>query len=304
MNRDLVPRARAAVASTRHRLRAVRLENRIVWVLGSARSGTTWLASMLAGLTGSTLVDEPLIGAHLAVPVGAVTSLPRGDDPLLLDTGRDRPDYFFSQATEAAWQPALRRLLLERLAASARGGESLIVKEPNGALAAPVLLRTLPSSRLLFVVRDGRDAVDSMVDGASGGWIAENHGVELAAEARRDFIDQRARQWVRTVEAVERAYDAHVSHLRLRVTYERLLADSVGEVERIVHWMGRDDVRTAVPDAVTAYSFENVPSEAKGRGRFARAATPGLWRQNFSDDEQAQLHRIMGPTLARLGYEV
>src|SRR5688572_16983136 len=56
--------------------RSFALERRVVWMLGSPRSGSTWLLHLLARLTGASAVDEPLIGAHLATPLGAVSGLP------------------------------------------------------------------------------------------------------------------------------------------------------------------------------------------------------------------------------------
>jgi hypothetical protein len=35
-----------------------------------------------------------------------------------------------------------------------------------------------------------------------------------------------------------------------------------------------------------------------------RAATPGLWRENLTEDEQRTMDEIMGAKLAELGYEV
>jgi hypothetical protein len=270
-------------------------------MLGSPRSGTTWLAALLSSLTGAALIDEPLIGVHLSVPVAAVTSLPDAEDRLVLDANGSRPAYFFSQATSAAWTPALRSLLLRRFAAQAPWRGLVVVKEPNGARAAPVLLRTLPRSRLLFVVRDGRDVVDSLLDGASGGWISSTHGVALGDGGRRAFIERRAEHWVATVRAVQDAYLAHSPDRRLRVTYEDLRADTTTEVRRILEWLGRGDVAD-IDTTVDRLSFEALPEGDKGTGRFARAATPGLWRERFAADEQALLDRVMGATLEELGY--
>jgi hypothetical protein len=275
--------------------------------MGPPRSGTTWLANLLATVTGAALVDEPLIGAHLAAPLGTVLSIADPRDPLLLETNAARPAYVFSDESAWAWRPALRSLLLRRFAAAAIDARrwrraAVVVKEPNGSLAAPMLAATLPRSRLLFVVRDGRDVVDSSVDGAAGGWITETHGTRLEADQRGEFMRRRAHHWVRTIEAVQRAYDAHDERLRLRVAYEELLADPVSGVGRIVRWLGRDDVLADVPSVVDRMRFDRLPQEQTGPGRFARAATPGLWREHFSADEQQVLDEIMGPTLTALGY--
>ena len=47
-----------------------------------------------------------------------------------------------------------------------------------------------------------------------------------------------------------------------------------------------------------------IRAKAKGPTKALRAATPGLWRENLSDEEQLAVNEIMGETLERLGYEV
>jgi hypothetical protein len=297
---NLVHRARVALV-------AATLERHLTWMLGSPRSGTTWLAAQLGALTRSVVVDEPLIGAHLAVPLGAVTSMPHPEDPLLHESSGDRDDYFFSRRATADWRPALNGLIARRfassvLAAGRRRGTGVLVKEPNGSLAAPQLLSVTPRSRLIFVVRDGRDVVDSLLDGASDGWITKTHGTAVAADGRREFIERRAHHWVRTVSAVQRAHDAHDPSRRIVVTYEAMRDDPEQELSRLLRWLGRTDALAHIPEVVARHAFERLPSEHRGRGQFARAATPGLWREHLSRDEQDLLASIMGPSLSGLGY--
>ena len=270
---------RTLLARAQLSLTAATIERRATWIFGSARSGTTWLAALLARTTDATVIDEPLIGAHLATPVAAITSIPDASDSLLYQASAARPAYFFSEASTPAWQPALRTLILRRFAASVRdsprsASAPLIIKEPNGSLAAPLLAGALPRSRLLFLVRDGRDVIDSMVDGASGGWIAEAHGASLGAAGRVAFIEQRAHQWVQTLTVVSGTYETHTADLRLRVTYEDLLADPVGQLSAILAWLGRPVPADELAAAVDALSFENLPADSKGSGRFPRGQLP------------------------------
>lgn len=45
-------------------------------------------------------------------------------------------------------------------------------------------------------------------------------------------------------------------------------------------------------------------NEPTGPSEFARAATPGLWRQNLTSDERRAAEEIMGERPAALGYPV
>jgi len=61
--------------------------------------------------------------------------------------------------------------------------------------------------------------------------------------------------------------------------------------------------KSRIENLVSKYSFENLPKKSKGKGKFARAASPGNWRENFSKDEQKLVNKIMDQTLKELGYE-
>jgi hypothetical protein len=292
-------------------IRSEDVESRIVWIFGSPRSGSTWLFRLLARLTGGAQIGEPLIGAHLGLSVGGMIGLPVPGDPLLSDTMTERPAYFFADDAARAWVAPLRTLLVERFRLDAerheaepgRVADPILVKEPWGSVGAPVLLRALPQSRLLFLVRDGRDVVDSLLDAAADGWLTSYLGANIDTSTMRErAVRENASMWVRSVEAVQRAYDAHPPALRLLVTYEELLAATDAEVRRIITWLGRDDALDRVEEVVELLAFANFPEQAKGPGKFPRAATPGLWRERIPADEQAVLEEIMRPSLDHFGY--
>jgi Sulfotransferase family len=279
----------------------MRVEQRLIWILGSPRSGSTWLMTMLIDLLGAHGVNEPLIGAHLAVPGSPVVGQSLPNDPTLADLRGDNLSYFFAKSKAHVWRPPLRRLLLERLADGSRRRQWIVVKEPNGSLAAPVIMATLPQSRLLFLVRDGRDVVDSWLDGWSSGWLTSTFNAGVSD--REQFLYDAARRWVRFTESVRTAFVAHPHPLRIRTTYESLRADPQKDLRRVLAWLGQRGLRDRVPEVVARTSFEAIPETEKGPGRFVRSATPGLWREHFNEEEQAVLSSIMGPTLKKLGYE-
>jgi hypothetical protein len=50
-------------------------EDRLAWIFGSSRSGSTWLLRMLAALDGVVAIDDPHLGHHLGVwrPISLAT---------------------------------------------------------------------------------------------------------------------------------------------------------------------------------------------------------------------------------------
>jgi hypothetical protein len=220
---------------------------------------------------------------------------------------RDDDRYFFSDRHISDWGPPLRKLILRRLAAHAsRRTRYLVVQEPNGSEGADLLMRVLPRSYLLFLVRDGRDVVDSVLDAyRPGSWLDDAFGVsqKLDRPARATLIEREAQRWVARTEITRDAYERHAPGRRFLVRYEELLADTPKQLRSIYSWLGLSPPR-GLQARVDTRAFSNLPDSATGPGKFHRAATPGLWRQNLTAAEQDICEKVMGPTLETMGYEV
>ena len=179
----------------------------------------------------------------------------------------------------------------------------LMVKEPNGSQSADILLRAMPESRLLFLLRDGRDVVDSeLASIAKGSWVTREFGVRgLEAEQRLEFITEHAMKWLWRTAVVEEAYRDHRGPKHL-VRYEDLLADPLMHVREIFDWLGLGVGGEELSDFIARDAFESVPEDKRGADQFHRAASPGLWRENLTQAEQQTLSELIGPKLAELGY--
>lgn len=281
-------------------------ESRLVWIFGSPRSGSTWLMVLLGQHERVQAVNEPLIGYHLApfaphhlgLGTAGVAS-----HQLRFDTLRaDEPSYFLSRSYAGTWRPLLARLILERLRAEAGDGDTLVViKEPHGSQAADLVLSLLPESRLLFLLRDGRDVVDSSVDAfAEGSQLMQALNLHTQPPDRLSWIAELSRMWAFRTEVVQRAYDRHSPERRLLVRYEDLLADTEVELARIHRWLGLETSERFIRSAVTRLAFDGI--DERGTGKFVRAASPGLWRKNMTRDEQDVMQEVMGEKLRELAY--
>jgi hypothetical protein len=293
------------------------VESQLVWMLGGPRTGSTWLLNLLALHDRVRKINEPEIGYHLApfypeltpgMPVdfdAAVKALPATLD--------GTHDYFFSDEFDPAWRPPLRRLLLARLWAQGLAPDDVpsdsvvVIKEPHSQ-AAEILLSVLPRSRILFLVRDPRDALGSLlavVD--SGGWLAREMGIELrqpmTPAERLRFLEAYSYRWLQRTEAVQRAYEAHPRERRLMARYEDVRADPESELSRIFAWLGVETTKDEVRTWVESLAFEALPPDQKGKGQFARSAKPGSWRTDFTPEEQRSVEQRIGPKLSEFGYE-
>ncbi|HEU4494146.1 MAG TPA: hypothetical protein VFR69_08145, partial [Rubrobacteraceae bacterium] len=54
--------------------------------------------------------------------------------------------------------------------------------------------------------------------------------------------------------------------------------------------------------AVEKHSWENVPEEEKGEGKFHRKATPGGWREDLTPGQAQIVERITAPLLKEFSY--
>ena len=135
------------------------LESRLVWIFGSPRSGSTWLMNLIGIHPQAGSINEPLIGVNVAPFMPEILSR----DPLRYGAAlRDRAEVFFSDQYASVWRPLLRKLILGRFAVHG-DSQVMVVKDPNGSQGADVIMSTLPRSKFIFLLRDGRDVVDSEV---------------------------------------------------------------------------------------------------------------------------------------------
>jgi hypothetical protein len=171
-------------------------------LVGSGRSGTTWLHNLLCAHHGVT-----------GTPMGE-TSVFRLVEPLWRALGG-------TAATPAAVD-ALRCFLAEVLvdALDPAGTAVVCEKTPDHSWLIPLIRHLLPQARLAHVVRDGRDVAMSL------------HALDGAYED----LPSAGRAWARLVSTVRRDLaDAPVVEL---VRYEQLIDDPAQVVAALWDWLG------------------------------------------------------------------
>ena len=269
----------------------------IVWIFGSGRSGSTWLRSMMEGLADHRLWEEPMVGKLFGEFYDRS-----------MEAELHRPDFVMSNATRRGWIGAIRNFILDcasyahpRLGA----GEYLVVKEPNGSMGAPLIMEALPESRMIFLIRDPRDIVSSMLDGArQGGWMYERKENEdwkrrAAADNNPDnFVRNRSRKYLQHAGSAERAYDAHRGP-KVLVRYEELRADPLDTMKRIYSTLEIEVDEEELTRVVEKHSWESIPEEEKGKGKFYRKASPGGWREDLSPEQAKIIEKVTAPLLEK-----
>jgi Sulfotransferase domain len=217
-----------------------------------------------------------------------------------------RPDFIMSNATRRGWIRAIRNFVLEcashahpRLGA----GDYLVVKEPNGSMGAALLMEALPESRMILLIRDPRDIVSSMLDGArQGGWMYERKENEdwkrraVPDKNPDNFVRNRSRKYLQHAGRAKEAYDTHTG-FKVLVRYEDLRSDTLGEMRRIYSTLGIEVDQEELARTVEKHSWENIPEEEKGEGKFYRKATPGGWREDLTPEQAKIIEKVTAPLL-------
>jgi Sulfotransferase family len=262
-------------ASVRVARRAVqrprlRREERLVFVVGCPRSGTTFLGGALGSQPGFVDLGE-VTPWKAALP--AQYGLP--------------PD-----AAARELRRILERVRLLGLAPGLRGVE----QTPETAHVLAAALTAYPAALAVHSLRDGRDVACSLLE---RGWLnAARAGTDDAGlaygpqprfwvepERRDEFAaasDARRAAWAwrRYVEAARGAAPERTLELR----YERLADDPDGAADELAAFLG------------TAPAPLRVALEA------FRDTSIGRWRRDLSGEQLADVEAEAGPLLAELSY--
>jgi len=287
-------------------------EGRLAWIFGSSRSGSTWLLRMLSDFQGVVPIDDPHLGHHLGVwrpiPLAWAAAAETPELTTLLDLKASESGYFFAQRHRESWWQPLRALISSRFEAQASvlnghagASPTYVVKEP-GSHVAPLLAELFPASKVVFLLRDGRDVVDSWLAGyQEGSWAIPGGAFPVAREGRVALIRWLCAVWVYRSRAVRRAFETRAPGRRLLIRYETLRERTAETLAEICEMLGLESA--AAEKVAESHRFERLPRRVRGPRRAVRAARPGSWRENLSRVEQEAMHAALGEALAEFGYE-
>lgn len=244
-------------------------DERLVFVVGCPRSGTTFLGRALGSLPGFVDLGE-------VAPLKAAI-----------------PELAGADAGAAA--PRIRRTLDRTRRYGLVGARRAVEQTPETVFVAAAALRAYPRARVVHLVRDGRDVVCSLLE---RGWLnAARTGADDAGLAYgpspRFWVEPGRREEFRTVSDARRAAWAW----RRYVTAGRELGESAFEL--------RYERLAAEPDAVAAELAASLDAPEAPLARALRAAhgaSVGRHGADLTAEQLADVTAEAGETLEKLGY--
>jgi hypothetical protein len=246
-------------------------EERLVFVVGSPRSGTTITASLLGSLPGFVDLDE-VQPWKAAIP--ALLGGPEDEASVRLRTILQR----------------VRRLALA-------GGLRGVEQTPETSFVLAAALRAYPDALAVHVVRDGRDVAASLLE---QGWLsATRTGADDAGHAYgshpRFWVEPERRDEFGKVSDATRAAWAW----RRYVTAAGAVPEKTVEVR--YEQLTSEPALAAVPVADALGAEAELVAE-----RFAQVhdRSTGRWHRDLTPEQLADVEREAGEALVQLGYEL
>lgn len=267
-------------------------ENRIAWIIGGGRTGSTWLSEMLADLPRIRRWHEPYFGRFLK----HVHDRPQD---------RDRASSFFATRHQNVWIEGLRELFFRmvRERYPQVGEHALVIKEVNTPEFNVWLRKLFPASRMILLTRDPFDIFDSYLDlQKPNSWNAQFGDREAPlSEANLQNTAEHIRA---TLEISLNAFEAFPRHQKIHVSYESLLQDPVAHLTQCAALVDVEVSSADINRTIEKHRFEN--QRETGALQFRRHGKAGIWREsaNFTSQTREIADTVLGPIRGRLGYAI
>jgi hypothetical protein len=255
--------------------------DRPVFIVSPPRSGSTLLFETLASAPDVFTIGDESHG--LIEGIAALDPAKRGFDSNRLQAS-DADEHVAAQLRQR-FLAALRDRERRPPAAAVR----MLEKTPKNALRIPLLHKVFPDARFIYLHRDPRQVLGSMLDGwqsggfrtypALPGWQGPAWSFllvpgwrELSGKPVEDIV---AAQWARTSQVLLDDLAAIPAGHWTGLDYDRFVRDPQGEITRVCQWAGFGWDRT-LGDTLPLSRYTLTPPDAGKWRRHAALIEPRL----------------------------
>ncbi|WP_169516976.1 sulfotransferase family protein [Azohydromonas australica] len=171
------------------------------------------------------------------------------------------------------------------------GGDVVVCKRTANNRRVAVLRQAFPRCKFVHLVRDGRSVADSLV---RVGWWAD-HQLFWAGKTPRELkaegvseLHIAARNWVEGMHQIERGLQTVEAASKHTLHYEQLLADPHDELRKLLRFMGvQAYADREYEDFIASLSIKPVDAS---------------WRRKWSAADRESVTALQRDTLIRWGY--
>jgi len=273
-------------------------QRRKLFIVGCAKSGTTWVRYLLDGH------DEVVVSGEGGFAWRLLPILSQAFNAFNQHQ-RDHGHNDITILRDFELMAALRSIIdgqfVRYLGESGKEPSKVRIvgdKTPQHAVGVPILNQLYPDALFLHVVRDPRDV-------ATSAWFHFGRGMD---PGERDNFAKKfmTETWPINVCRAREA-GAMLGERYAEVRYEDLHADEPGAVARMLRFLGVDDSVESVGKCTDSGCFKKR-SEGRERGEarndaFLRRGVVGDWVNHFSPEAVRQWIEPIADTMQSFGYD-
>ena len=277
--------------------------DKLFFIFGYLKSGTTWLQLMLDGHPGISCRGEghffDMLYPHLKEKFNLYNEM---QDWLSTSTFKDLKP--FPKIEDEDSHEAMK-ILITRLMKKTADGENVLFygeKSPDNIRHLDEINEFFPECKFIHIIRDGRDAVVS-------NWL---HHLRIKPDelekygSFENWVIEGAKQWhgeMMTAVSFKRKHPDRV----YEVHYEHLLEEPHKELRGLLNFLGADTSDDVLDNAVKNSSFETLTRGRKpgeeDKKSFFRKGVAGDWMEYFDMDTLEAFEEIAKESLSIYGYK-
>lgn len=266
------------------------LDKQFVFIIGAARSGTTWLQAML--------------GAHPSVCTFGELQLYEFYTAPWVAAWKRQVEFGSFNGLATLWSEDelyhFLREFLDRIYSQVlyTKPEATIIldKHPGNSLYVEHIHKLLPNTKFIHMIRDGRDVAVSLL-AASQSWGR--------LWAPKD-IRSTASLWKSSVLGAKHAQRYEGRYLEVK--YEDFFANGVETLKEVFEFIGVPIEFEEVVSIFNSHQFEQMKQRRKGTNQyilpetFFRKGQIGDWQSTLHPTQRYIFHEVAGELLRELGY--
>lgn len=280
------------------------IDEQLVFIIASPRSGTHWLQRMIASASPQIVTGpESFLFGHYIAPQLVSWKNDKG-----LKTGLSvyfTENEFFNQLRNYWYD------LLKTITGKLKPNQLYLDKTSSNALVAPDIKQLFPKCKMIHVIRDPRDTIASLHH-ARKTWASYHDDPDTTSV----YIDM----WKQSVNNAQEIKKSSATNEFIEVRYENLLNNTQQELKKVLSFLNIKISDKKISKIIQDHSFKNI-KQGKGykltlkgevggkKGKiwqepkgFFRKGKVGSWKKDLTLYQKMLIKIKLSKTMKERGY--